>query len=327
MKINKLIVKIFLFFSLIFIQNVFLFSQSILDKKFSNYFSKEFFVNFPNWKNGFDFKQNKLLFVDDEILLLENSDEYEIKFSYLPRIAVSEDLIKENSVYKYQQDLQLRLFKSEESLVSLYKNPLGQTTRVYQEDNLVKQKKYDEKERIFEENIWENNSQVFNLLSEKKYFYNSLEDKFASSTEFFDYKNNLKINEFFNQSNFVTKKEIFSIAKKNEEEKVLEEIISTEKYFYDSENRIEKIVTNKKSSEVVLKYFYGKNFKNPDEVIFENEIKKSEKKYSSDFDYTYEVYLDENYSVKSIYKNSIKVEESIYLDGKKIRTSREVNYE
>ena len=298
-----------------------------MDKKFSNYFSKEFFVNFPNWKNGFDFKQNKLLFVDDEILLLENSDEYEIKFSYLPRIAVSEDLIKENSVYKYQQDLQLRLFKSEESLVSLYKNPLGQTTRVYQEDNLVKQKKYDEKERIFEENIWENNSQVFNLLSEKKYFYNSLEDKFASSTEFFDYKNNLKINEFFNQSNFVTKKEIFSIAKKNEEEKVLEEIISTEKYFYDSENRIEKIVTNKKSSEVVLKYFYGKNFKNPDEVIFENEIKKSEKIFSSDFDYTYEVYLDENYSVKSIYKNSIKVEESIYLDGKKIRTSREVDYE
>lgn len=327
MKINKLIVKIFLFFSLIFIQNVFLFSQSILDKKFSNYFSKEFFVNFPNWKNGFDFKQNKFSFVDDEILLLENSDDYEIKFSYLPRIAVSEDLIKENSVYKYQQDLQLRLFKSEESLVSLYKNPLGQTTRVYQEDNLVKQKKYDEKERIFEENIWENNSQVFNLLSEKKYFYNSLEDKFASSTEFFDYKNNLKVNEFFNQSNFVTKKEIFSIAKKNEEEKFLEEIISTEKYFYDSENRIEKIVTNKKSSEVVLKYFYGKNFKNPDEVIFENEIKKSEKIFSSDFDYTYEVYLDENYSVKSIYKNSIKVEESIYLDGKKIRTSREVNYE
>ena len=60
---------------------------------------------------------------------------------------------------------------------------------------------------------------------------------------------------------------------------------------------------------------------------FENEIKKSEKKYSSDFDYTYEVYLDENYSVKLIYKNSIKVEESIYLDGKKIRTSREVDYE
>jgi hypothetical protein len=68
LKINKLIVKIFLFFSLIFIQNVFLFSQSILDKKFSNYFSKEFFVNFPNWKNGFDFKQNKFSFVDDEIL-------------------------------------------------------------------------------------------------------------------------------------------------------------------------------------------------------------------------------------------------------------------
>ena len=142
-----------------------------------------------------------------------------------------------------------------------------------------------------------------------------------------NYKNNLKIIEFFNENNFVNKKEIYSITKKDEEENFLEELISVEKYFYDSENRIVKIVTNKKSSEVIVKYSYEKNFKNPDEVIFENEIKKSEKKYSSDFDYTVEVYLDENYSIKSIYKNSIKVEGSIYLDGKKIRTSREVNYE
>ena len=327
MKINKSVVKIFLFFSLIFLQNIFVFSQSVLDKKFSNYFSKEIYVAFPNWKVGFVFNQNNFIKFDDDILLLENSDDYEVKFSYLPRISVSAELIKENSIYKYQQDLQLRLFKSEDSLVSLYTNPLGQTSRIFQEDNLVKQKKYDEKDRIFEENIWRNDSQDFTLLSEKKYFYNSLEDKFYNSTELFDYKNNLKINEFYNENNFVNKKEVYSIEKKNEEEKFLEKLISTEKYFYDSENRIIKIVTNKKSSEVVIKYSYDKNFKNPDEVVFENEIKKSEKKYSSDFDYTYEVYLDENYSVKSIYKNSIKVEESIYLDGKKIRTSREVDYE
>ncbi|MEE0878308.1 MAG: hypothetical protein UH788_03435 [Treponemataceae bacterium] len=328
MKINnKLIVRIFIFFSLFFIQDVFLFSQSILDKNFSNYFSKEYFVIFPNWKNGFNFEQNRNIKIEDDILSLENSDDYEIKFSYLPRISVSEDIVKENSVYKYQQDMQLRLFKSEDSLVSLYKNPLGQTSRIFKEDNLVKQKKYDEKERIFEENIWDNNSQVFTLLSEKKYFYNSLDDKFSNLTELFDYKNNLKIKEFFNENNFVNKKEIYSITKKDEEENFLEELISVEKYFYDSENRIVKIVTNKKSSEVVIKYSYENNFKNPNEVIFENEIKKSEKIYSSDFDYTVEVYLDENYSIKSIYKNSIKVEESIYLDGKKIRTSREVDYE
>ena len=327
MKINKLIAKIFLFFSLIFLQNIFVFSQSVLDKKFSNYFSKEIFISFPNWKVGFDFTQTKIIKVDDDILFLDNSEDYEMKFSYLPRIDVSEDLIKDNSIYKYQQDMQLRLFKSEDSLVSIYKNPLGQTTRIYKEDKLVKQKKYDEKDRIFEENIWSNDSQNFTLLSEKKYLYNSLEDKFAELTELFDYKNNLKINEYFYDNNFISKKELYSIKKQNEEEVFVEEIILTEKYFYDSENRIIKIVTNKKSSEVVMKYSYDKNFKNPDEVVFENEIKKSEKKYSSDFDYTYEVYLDENYSVKSIYKNSIKVEESIYLDGKKIRTSREVDYE
>ena len=328
MKINnKLIVRIFIFFSLFFIQDVFLFSQSILDKNFSNYFSKEYFVIFPNWKNGFNFEQNRNIKIEDDILLLENSDDYEIKFSYLPRISVSEDIVKENSVYKYQQDMQLRLFKSEDSFVSLYKNPLGQTSRIFKEDNLIKQKKYDKKERIFEEKIWDNNSQVFTLLSEKKYFYNSEEDKFPGFTELFDFKNNLKVNEFFNENNYVNKKEVYSISKKNDEEKFLEELISTEKYFYDVENRIVKIVSNKKSSEVVIKYSYENNFKNPNEVIFENETKKSEKIYSSDFDYTVEVYLDENYSIKSIYKNSIKVEESIYLDGKKIRTSREVNYE
>ena len=328
MKINnKLIVRIFIFFSLFFIQDVFLFSQSILDKNFSNYFSKEYFVIFPNWKNGFNFEQNRNIKIDDDILSLENSDDYEIKFSYLPRISVSEDIVKENSVYKYQQDMQLRLFKSEDSFVSLYKNPLGQTSRIFKEDNLIKQKKYDKKERIFEEKIWDNNSQVFTLLSEKKYFYNSEEDKFPGFTELFDFKNNLKVNEFFNENNYVNKKEVYSISKKNDEEKFLEELISTEKYFYDVENRIVKIVSNKKSSEVVIKYSYENNFKNPNEVIFENEIKKSEKIYSSDFDYTVEVYLDENYSIKSIYKNSIKVEESIYLDGNKIRTSREVDYE
>ena len=310
-----------------FLQNFFLFSQSILDKNFSNYFSKEIFISFPNWKVGFVLNQNNFIKFDDDILLLEKSDDYEMKFSYLPRIPVSEDVVKENSVYKYQEDLQLRLFKSENSYVSLYKNPLGQTIRIFKEDNLVKQKKYDGNERIFEENIWNNISNVFTLLTEKKYFYNSLDDKFAKSIELMDYKNNLKVNEFYNENNLLNKKEVFSLSRKKPDENFIEEIISTEEYFYDSENRIIKIVTNKKSSEVVIKYSYDKNFKNPDEVVFENEIKKSEKKYSSDFDYTYEVYLDENYSVKSIYKNSIKVEESIYLDGKKIRTSREVDYE
>ena len=85
MKINKLVVKIFLFFSLIFLQNAFLFSQSVLDKKFSNYFSKEYFVNFPNWKIGFDFKQIKIVKVDDEILSLENSDDLDNKKAILKK--------------------------------------------------------------------------------------------------------------------------------------------------------------------------------------------------------------------------------------------------
>ena len=165
------------------------------------------------------------------------------------------------------------------------------------------------------------------MLSEKKYFYNSLADKIPQFTELLDYKNNLKTNEFYNENNFVNKKEIYSISKIDEEDKIIEELIYTEMFFYDSDNRIVKNVKNKKTTEVVVMYSYENNFKNPDEVIFENEIKKSEKIYSSDFDYSYEVFLDENYSVKSIYKNSIKVEESIYLDGKKIRTSREVDYE
>ena len=341
MKKNKIFFTSVVFvFSLFIFSNVNLYSESIIDKSFFNYFSKEDFVKFPNWKNGFDFTKNKVEVLEDEILSFQQTDDYEIKFSYLPRIPVSEDIITENSIYKYQQDMQMRFFKSEDSLISLYKNPLGQTTRVYKEDSFVKQKKYDEKERIFEEKIWKNNSQVFTLLSEKFYKYKSLEDKFYHLVEFFDYQKFIKIIEYNNENNFVAKRETFSFEKvsiekkslqekslENEEEIIKEKLISTEYYFYDLENRVVEYISEKNNFEVVIKYDYQKNFKNPDEIVFENGIKKSEKIFSSDFDYTNIVYLDENYSVKATYKNSIKVEESIYLDGKKIRTSAGVFYE
>lgn len=316
-----------------------LFSQSIIDKKFFNYFSKEDFVKFPNWKNGFKFVQNKTDVLEDEILSFEQSDDYELKFSYLPRIPVSEDIINENSIYKYQQDMQMRMFKSEESLVTLYKNPLGQTTRVYKEDSLVKQKKYDEKERVFEEKIWQNDSQVFTLLSEKVYRYKSLNDKFPYLIEYTKYDSFSKMNEFYDENNYVEKRETFSLEKnpvekkssedkeKKQEEIIKEKLISTEYYFYDSENRVTEYISEKNNFKIKIKYDYRKNLRNPDEVVFENDIKKSEKIFSSDFDYTNTVFIDESYSIKTIYKNSIKVEESFYLDGKKVRTSSGVFYE
>ncbi len=342
MKNNKIFFTIIIFSILIF-SNSNLFSQSVIDKKFFNHFSKEDFVKFPNWKNGFYFSQNKIEVLEDGILSFEQSDDYEIKFSYLPRIPVSEDIITENSIYKYQQDMQMRMFKSEDSLVTLYKNPLGQTIRVYKEESLVKQKKYDEKERVFEEKIWKNDSQTFTLLSEKFYKYKSLDEKFPYLIELIKYDGLAKVNEFYNENNFVAKRETFSLEKKSSEKKSAqdktsektnfskedfnEDLILTENYFYDLENRIIEYRSEKNNFKVKIKYDYQKNLKNPDEVIFENDIKKSEKIFSSDFDYTNIVYLDENYSIKAVYKNSIKVEESIYLDGNKIRTSSGVFYE
>lgn len=343
MKKNKFFfTSLILIFSFFNFCNVSLFSQSIISKNFSNYFSKENFVKFPNWKNGFNFTQNKNDVLDDDFFSIKNSEDYEIKFSYLPRIPVSEDVITENSIYKYQQDMQLRLFKSEDSLISLYKNPLGQTIRVYKEDSFIKQKKYDEKERLFEEKIWKNNSQSFTLLSEKFSTYESLEEKFPYKIELIQHNNLSKTIEFFNANNYVEKREIFSFEKilvekklinkketelMEQEEIVKEKLISTEYYFYDLENRIIEYVSEKNNFKVNIKYDYGKNLKNPDEIIFENGIKKSEKKYLSDFDYTNTVFLDENYSIKAVYKNSIKVEEHFYLDGKKVRTSSGVFYE
>lgn len=336
---NNFFVKVFLIFSLFIFCNGFLFSQSILSKKFYNYFDKENFVKFPNWKNGFVFLQNKNDVLDEELFPFNQSDDYEIKFSYLPRIPISEDIINENSIYKYQQDMQMRMFKSDESLVALQKNPLGQTTRVYKDDSLVKQKKYDEKERIFEEKIWKNDSQGFTLLSEKKHKYKSDDDKFAYLIELIKYDSLSKILEFYNENNYIEKRESFSLQKilsekKSSEKKdniqdeiLKENLISTEFYFYDLENRITEYICKKNNFTVNIKYDYKKNLKNPDEVIFENEIKKSEKIFSSDFDYTNTIFLDENYSIKTVYKNSIKVEEHFYLDGKKIRSSEVFFYE
>ena len=158
------------------------------------------------------------------------------------------------------------------------------------------------------------------MVSEKKYEYKTLEDKFPFKTELLHYEKLINVVEYFNENNFVTKKETYTISK-DKEENILQKIFSTESFLYDFENRVTDHVVKKNDFTIKTKYDYSKNLKNPDEIIFENEIKKSEKKYSSDFDYIYTVYLDEKYSIKSEYKNSIKIDESIYLDGNKIRTS------
>ena len=154
----------------------------------------------------------------------------------------------------------------------------------------------------------------------------TLEDKFPFKTELLHYEKLINVVEYFNENNFVTKKETYTISK-DKEENILQKIFSTESFLYDFENRVTDHVVKKNDFTIKTKYDYSKNLKNPDEIIFENEIKKSEKKYSSDFDYIYTVYLDEKYSIKSEYKNSIKIDESIYLDGNKIRTSSGVKNE
>ena len=323
---KHLFVKFFIVSSILIFQSLSVHSQSVLNKNFKNYFDKDIFIKFPNWINGFLFTEKKDETKLDEIISFDNTENIEMKFSYLPRIPVSEDLINENSIYKYQQDLQMRFFKSDESLISIYENPLGQKTRVYKEDELIKYKKYDEKERIFVEKIWKDVNKKYELVSEKKYEYKTLEDKFPFKTELLHYEKLINVVEYFNENNFVTKKETYTISK-DKEENILQKISSTESFLYDFENRVTDYVVKKNDFTIKTKYDYSKNLKNPDEIIFENEIKKSEKKYSSDFDYIYTVYLDEKYSIKSEYKNSIKIDESIYLDGNKIRTSSGVKNE
>lgn len=323
---KHLFVKFFIVFSFLIFQSLSVHSQSVLNKNFKNYFDKDIFIKFPNWINGFLFTEKKDETKLDEIISFDNTENIEMKFSHLPRIPVSEDLINENSIYKYQQDLQMRFFKSDESLISIYENPLGQKTRVYKEDELIKYKKYDEKERIFVEKIWKDVNKKYELVSEKKYEYKTLEDKFPFKTELLHYEKLINVVEYFNENNFVTKKETYTISK-DKEENILQKIFSTESFLYDFENRVTDYIVKKNDFTIKTKYDYSKNLKNPDEIIFENEIKKSEKKYSSDFDYIYTVYLDEKYSIKSEYKNSIKIDESIYLDGNKIRTSSGVKNE
>lgn len=323
---KHLFVKFFIVSSILIFQSLSVHSQSVLNKNFKNYFDKDIFIKFPNWINGFLFTEKKDETKLDEIIFFDNTENIEMKFSHLPRIPVSEDLINENSIYKYQQDLQMRFFKSDESLISIYENPLGQKTRVYKEDELIKYKKYDEKERIFVEKIWKDVNKKYELVSEKKYEYKTLEDKFPFKTELLHYEKLINVVEYFNENNFVTKKETYTISK-DKEENILQKIFSTESFLYDFENRVTDHVVKKNDFTIKTKYDYSKNLKNPDEIIFENEIKKSEKKYSSDFDYIYTVYLDEKYSIKSEYKNSIKIDESIYLDGNKIRTSSGVKNE
>lgn len=271
-----------------------------------------------------EYKSHKIIDIQTQEENLQ--DEATIKYSFLPRIEKIENENDSEITYKYFEDTRMRFFKSEDVSIALQKDD-DYEIRVFKEDKNVKQKKYDKYKRLIEQIIWEEKNSNYEITEEKQIFYLTENDKFPQYSINTNYVDKTQTISEYNDINLVTNINTYQLdIKENEkpltEKKEIEKkskIISNQNYSYDKEKRVISEQLTKNNLCLLTKYDYSKKFSFPDEESFENEKIKSKKIYSADNIYSYEVFLDEEFSVKSIYKDSIKQSVVYYKNGKEIR--------
>ncbi|MGP1588063.1 MAG: hypothetical protein ACTTHG_06965 [Treponemataceae bacterium] len=343
-KKNKEKIKFFIFLILTGIFcNFSLFSKTVLDDNFTDFFPPEIFKKFPPSVLSFDFNKH---FVDIPRPIFdcagEADEKYEIKLAFRPsNLPFIKQLNSDNVQYKYKRDFSIRLFKSENSNIFIYISPEGILTKVFKDENFIKMCRYDKKDRVISEIMWKDGETK--MYSQTKYVYDSKDKKVPSFALEKNYNDKLISKIFYTEKNFIKRKTVFNFLQSEEqknsdndnfddelfidssfEDSFLSDknFVSDEKYEYDEKNRILRTELTKGDFFVVHEYDFKKKLRNPDEVIYENNIKKSEKIFESDGNYSYEIYLPNNYSVKTVYKDYLIDEEIFFLNGEFVRSNK-----
>lgn len=269
-----------------------------------------------------EYESHKIMDIQTQEENLE--DNSIIKYSFLPRIEKIEN--ETETTYKYFEDTRMRFFKSDDVSIALQKDKDFEI-RVFKEDKNIKQKKYDKYKRLVEQIIWEEKNSSYEVIEEERIFYLSEKDKFPQYSLKTNYIEKTQTISEFNDKNLITSIDVYQLNV-NENEKAFTEkseieekskLISNQIYTYDNEKRIIQEQLTKNDLCLLTKYDFSKKFSFPDEESYENEKIKAKKIYTADNIYSYEVFLDEEFSVKSVYKDSLKQSEIYYRNGKEIR--------
>nr|MCR4790711.1 hypothetical protein [Treponemataceae bacterium] len=305
-----------------------IFGKTILSDDFTDFFPPEIFKNFPPSVQEFD---SNAMFFNMEIYnfdkTVENDEVIEIKYAYFPKHLPKNSI--ENSVqYKYTSDYTMRFFRSENSIISIHVDPNQITTRVYKDDKYIRQCKYDDSSRLMNEIFWKVDSDE--TVRKIEYFYSDDEKVIPDSSivKNFELKN-LILNQYADNGQ-VSKKLTYKFSKENEnvEESLSaikfdrENLLVSQTWKYDEDNRVIESSYDKGNSKLLTKNDYSKNYPHPDEEVYENGIKKSVKNYSSESDYTYEIFLSNGFSIKSVYVQNLLDKEIFYRDGVFLRENK-----
>ncbi len=242
------------------------------------------------------------------------------------------------SEYKEEKDIinrlrtgQLRKFIHEKESLSIYDKDRNENLVLTSSStDLLVRRTYTKDYTILKKEVF-NNPATFNGLKKKsltEYFYSGNEVLKTSKTEFFDENR-------YEETQFLPSGKIASIEKYHyEEDKDKKKYLQKDSeltFSYDNQGRlsVKKIIQNfqdlnKAGKKIITKrtrtyeYKYGA-YSNPNVFFYENGVLREKLIYTTQTDFTQTLYFDEEFSVVSEFKDGIKVEEIVFLNGNEVR--------
>ena len=324
------------------------YAKTVLSDNFVDFFPPEIFVLFPPATRAFDTNllQFNISIFNFDKSIAENEEVIEIKYVYFPNF-LPEIKSTDKDEYRYTNNYSMRFFRSEYSTIAIQVDPNGITTRIYKDDSSIRQCKYDEQERLFYEVVWDEKKS--NLIKQVFYSFSDDEKSVPDFSVEKNYERNFAFLNFYNEKGLVVKNICYELeSQKDEKSKddksktekskvekstveanVLDipsrqdlkgkKIVETKQWEFDDKNHAIKTVLKKDGRTLSIQKDYEKDFAYPDEYISENGKLKSRKIYSSDSDYEIEIFLENGFSIKSVYVGSQLEKNVFYKDGKFIR--------
>lgn len=274
-------------------------SESLLDSLINN----PFYI--PEEDDG-DWVDEVLIQIDDEQIANELEDYLEL-----------EDLMKNNQSPKFVQTKEqlyldvnnyLKFYEYEDELFLPVKDN-NKIVMINKNREVVYRRFYDTNNRLQKIEYW-NIPDVANseLFLEKNYFYKGDSIRpYLLKTVTKDKNQNF----YYDNKGNIIKSEDFIV----EEKKV--NLCCTTEYTYNKDGLVETKQSIQNNNKTLYKYTYNEDL--IDYEIYENDLIRKRHKNISDGEYTEDVYLEENYFVKSYYKDYKKTKEEYYLDNELVR--------
>lgn len=239
-----------------------------------------------------------------------------INTSSIPRLMESLGLSSGDTPY-YTGRGTLRSMESGVERASWGSGPEGFSS-VYSNDKKVVQSVRDDKSRITEKTVWRNAKESKNIKLLQKMVY--------------QYEGDSQTPAFMEDENFeaqtVSQRRYDAAGRVvSEQDYVIwggrRHAAGNKKYSYDSQGRLSSESTSAGAGgvpETRTRYSYTSVSSKPNTFYYEDGMLRSKTEYTAENDWVQTTFFSSRYSIAAVYKNGVKVSESVYNDGTLQRT-------